>query len=33
LMEDIRDYADELEHLCDDKSWGLVKYREMLFLR
>jgi glutamine synthetase len=33
LMEDVRDYADELEHLCDDKSWSLVKYREMLFLR
>ena len=33
IMEDIRDYADELEHLSDDKSWGLVKYREMLFLR
>ncbi len=33
LMEDVRDYADELEHICDDKSWSLVKYREMLFLR
>ncbi|MFZ4544862.1 MAG: glutamine synthetase III [Saprospiraceae bacterium] len=33
LMEDIRDYADDLEHLSDDKSWSLVKYREMLFLR
>jgi glutamine synthetase len=32
-MEEIRDHADELEHICDDKSWGLVKYREMLFLR
>jgi glutamine synthetase len=32
-MEQIRDIADELEHLVDDKCWSLVKYREMLFLR
>lgn len=29
----VRESADELEGLIDDKSWGLVKYREMLFLR
>jgi glutamine synthetase len=33
FMEEIRDHADELEHLVEDKSWSLVKYREMLFLR
>ena len=32
-MEEIRDYADELEYIVDDKSWSLVKYREMLFLK
>jgi glutamine synthetase len=33
FMEEIRDHADELEHLVDDKNWSLVKYREMLFLK
>lgn len=32
-MEEIRDHADDLEHICEDKTWSLVKYREMLFLR
>lgn len=32
-MEEIRDYADELEHIVADKAWSLVKYREMLFIR
>ncbi len=33
FMEEIRDHADELEHIVDDKNWSLVKYREMLFLK
>lgn len=33
LMEKIRESADELEFILDDKSWPLAKYREMLFLR
>jgi glutamine synthetase len=32
-MEEIRDYADELEHIVADKAWSLVKYREMLFIK
>ncbi len=33
LFSDIRDNADALEMLVDDKIWPLPKYRELLFLR
>ena len=32
-FDDIRYHIDKLEHLVDDESWTLPKYREMLFLR
>jgi glutamine synthetase type III len=28
-----REAADRLEHVVDDASWTLPKYREMLFVR
>jgi glutamine synthetase len=33
FFDDIRYHVDKLEHLIDDESWTLPKYREMLFLR
>ena len=33
FFDDIRYHVDKLEHLVDDDSWTLPKYREMLFLR
>ncbi len=33
LMEQIRIHCDRLEYLVDDKTWDMVKYRELLFLR
>lgn len=33
LMEKIREFADDLELIVDDKDWSLVKYREMMFMR
>jgi glutamine synthetase len=32
-FDEIRYHVDKLEHLVDDESWTLPKYREMLFLR
>jgi glutamine synthetase len=32
-MQVIRIHADRLEYLVDDKTWPLVKYRELMFLR
>jgi glutamine synthetase len=32
-MERIREAADELEGIVDDRYWPLVKYRELLFIR
>ncbi|MBT8183532.1 MAG: glutamine synthetase type III, partial [Eudoraea sp.] len=32
-FEDIRYHCDKLEQLVDDKSWPLVKYRELLFIK
>ncbi len=32
-MEKIREYADDLEYLIEDKEWPLVKYREMMFIK
>jgi glutamine synthetase len=31
LMEEVRQYSDELESLVGDDYWPLPKYREMLF--
>jgi len=33
FFDDIRYSVDKLEHLVDDETWTLPKYREMLFLR
>ena len=33
IMDKIRENADALEHIMDDKAWPLAKYREMLFVR
>lgn len=33
IMEQIRDLADDLELVVDDRGWGLVKYRELMYLR
>ncbi|MCH2045342.1 MAG: glutamine synthetase III [Saprospiraceae bacterium] len=33
LMEVVREHADELEPMIDDRLWALPKYRELLFLR
>ncbi|MEM9921885.1 MAG: glutamine synthetase III [Bacteroidota bacterium] len=33
LMDAIRESADMLEHIVDDKSWSLIKYRELMFIR
>ncbi len=33
FFDEIRYHIDKLEHLVDDESWTLPKYREMLFLR
>ena len=32
-MDALRECADDLELICDDRSWSLVKYREMMFIR
>ena len=31
-MTKVRETVDALEHVVDDASWPLPKYREMLFL-
>ena len=33
LMDKIREYADDLELIVDDKEWALVKYRELMFMK
>ena len=33
MMDEAREYADELEGLIDDSIWPLPKYREMLFIK
>lgn len=33
LMSRIRHHADDLELIVDDREWGLVKYRELMYLR
>ena len=33
FFDEIRYHVDKLEHLVDDDTWTLPKYREMLFLR
>ena len=33
LMEEIREYCDDLELIIDDRIWPLIKYRELLFMR
>jgi glutamine synthetase len=32
-FEPIRYHADKLEEICDDQTWTLPKYRELLFVR
>jgi len=32
-FDGIRQHADKLEHLIDDKIWELPKYRELLFVK
>lgn len=33
LMDEIREYCDDLELIVDDRIWPLIKYRELLFMR
>lgn len=33
LMSRLRQHADDLELIVDDREWGLVKYRELMYLR
>lgn len=33
LMDKIREHADDLELIVDDREWSLVKYREMMYIR
>ncbi|MBP6183473.1 MAG: glutamine synthetase III [Saprospiraceae bacterium] len=33
LMTQIRSHADDLELIVDDREWGLVKYRELMYIR
>lgn len=33
LMSKIRAHADDLELVVDDREWGLVKYRELMYIR
>jgi glutamine synthetase len=33
LMTRIRSHADDLELIVDDREWGLVKYRELMYIR
>lgn len=33
LMSRIRSHADDLELVVDDREWGLVKYRELMYIR
>jgi len=33
LMDKIREFADDLELIVDDKDWALVKYRELMFMK
>jgi glutamine synthetase len=32
-FDEIRGHCDKLEHLIDDRSWPLTKYRELLFIK
>jgi glutamine synthetase len=32
-FDEIRNHADKLELIVDDKLWPLPKYRELLFMR
>jgi len=33
VMNELRQVADALEHVCDDEIWPLPTYQEMLFIR
>ena len=33
VMNELRTYADALEHVCADELWPLPTYQEMLFIR
>lgn len=33
FMSKIRAFADDLELIVDDREWGLVKYRELMYIR
>ena len=32
MMDELREYVDELEGLVDDETWPLPKFWEMLFI-